>query len=252
MLELDTTKLDSLVNNNEVKKETFSFDDVVEGYRLFDDLMKIITVITDHEKLGIKNISDVMSFLSDDMDEDEYENLTELILNMLRYLKVSESSINDLLDDDEDISSEELESLVELLIERIGDNDIYEFVAYAIHNPDLVTDTTKDDVTIDWAFFENKEDCNTEKPNGTECFGGTHFANGKAMKGFWRYNKYFENEKTKGVSANNYIKKSGKTIKKSKGKWSSAVKSKWLHSMQKKRGEGFGKKSVEQKSSEQM
>jgi len=231
------------------EKGMVDFKEVVDGYKLFDNLMTIIKLIVNHEEYGLKSISDVVEAVSQDMTDEEYEEVVELIFNLLEYLKVSKSAINDLIDDDEDISSEELVSLVELIVDRMGDADLYEFVAYAIHNPDLVEDTLdsiEDGATLDWAFFESSSKCKNNKPSGLGCYGGYHYKDGKVKKGFWRYSKLFK-KRGGGVSANNYKEKKGMPIKEPKKKWSYETRNKWIKTMRKRKGEDFGKRERVQK-----
>jgi len=252
-LSQSNTQIDAVETENEI-----TFEDLVANYKLFMKLVTLIETITNAQELGLKNLKNVVEVLTEDMTEEEYEEFVDLVLKMLFYLKVSQSAIDDLLDEDEEISAMELENLIELIIERMGDNDLYEFVAYAIHNPDLPDDVDTDSIQMDWAFTPDSKggqakcEAHIKKINKKrkddrkklECFFG--IKNGKS--GYWHYPKDFESDKG-GVSASNH--KKWQKADKLKGVAKSGVRdysksySKWLKSMRKRKGEDFGKKTQE-------
>jgi len=207
---------DSISENDEI-----TFDDIVENYKLFMKLTTLIETIANAKELKLVNLKNVVEVLTEDMDEKEYEEFVDLVLKLLFYLKVSQSAIDDLLDDDDEISSMELENLIELIIERMGDNDLYEFVAYAIHNPELPDDIETDSVQMDWAFYSSKSKCETHnnelENQGAkfkyECFKGKHYNNNKVINGYWSYPKDFKGKK--GHSASYH--KSKTTVTKTSG-----------------------------------
>ena len=231
---------DSISENDEI-----TFNDVVENYKLFMKLTTLIETIANAKELKLVNLKNVVEVLTEDMDEKEYEEFVDLVLKLLFYLKVSQSAIDDLLDDDDEISSMELENLIELIIERMGDNDLYEFVAYAIHNPELPDDVETDSIQMDWAFHNNKKNCLDAKKRADKtgkfkhkCFKG--YRAGKL--GFWLYPKDFENSKTAGVSGQNHKSKEKKGY--TKRIWKTDSRKKWLKSMTKHTGNtDFGKKT---------
>jgi hypothetical protein len=248
MFGIDTKRLKQLSSqaqsDNVSKNDEITFEDIVENYKLFMKLTTLIETIANAKELKLKNLQNVVEVLTEDMDEEEYEEFVELVLKLLFYLKVSQSAIDDLLDEDDEISSMELENLIELIIERMGDNDLYEFVAYAIHNPDLPDDIDTDSIQMDWAFYNNEKKCldkakelANESNFEHKCFKG--YSDGKL--GFWLYPKDFEHSTTKGVSGKYH--KSKKSINNPTRHWGEDSRKKWIKSMKKHTGNSdFGEK----------
>jgi len=234
---------DSISENDEI-----TFDDIVENYKLFMKLTTLIETIANAKELKLVNLKNVVEVLTEDMDEKEYEEFVDLVLKLLFYLKVSQSAIDDLLDDDDEISSMELENLIELIIERMGDNDLYEFVAYAIHNPELPDDVETDSIQMDWVFYSNEGECQKHKNNvkNGKCFKGYHGKGSNFVKGYWLYPKDFGKGDTHSAS---YHKSDEHITKKSGYHWGSVVKKTFKKMMKTRMKE---KKQVEKTKTKQL
>ena len=178
-------------NNQNDEENVITFEDKVEEYKTFSTLQTIITMILKSEELGINNFSDLYQVLVEDLDEEENEKLIHLLYKFLEYVKVPSGIIEDLFNDDEEISQAEFENLAELIIDRIGEHSIDEFIAYALNNPDLVDiDVETDDLQYDWAFYHTEAECekgtgNRKVPKSAkqQCVLGVK----NKEIGFWRY-----------------------------------------------------------------
>jgi hypothetical protein len=193
MFNINTKALKEKVEVDSIEEEvTPTFSDKVSDFKLFLRLRTLVDMILNANEMGIKEFGELYESAIAGLSEDEEEELGFIITQFLRYLKVPDSTIEDLIGDDKEISEEEFENLVELLIDRIGEGDVDEFIAYAMYNPDLPDDLETDDIQFDWAFYTNINDCKKGDPLGgkpksdnQKCVKG--FNNGK--KGFWRYPK---------------------------------------------------------------
>jgi hypothetical protein len=218
----------------EVEPQVSNIDtNLVGSYRLFYLLMAIVEQILASD---VNNIDELLDSLTDNLDEEQAEELYDLLGKFLTYLKVPSDMIESLTDEDEELSNAEYKLLKQLLEDTIGDNDIFEFITYALHNPDLdIVDVELDDVQMDWAFYPKGADCNAQKAKTTgfekRCFKG--FKAGTA--GFWLYPTDFEDETTSGVSAGNHESKGSNEKNKPEANrvWEAESLTAWRKSMAK-------------------
>lgn len=188
-----------LINPNvDTDMATMGEDNTPSTMVMFHLLVTIVSLIINYENKGIKTFNELLDNLLDE-GGDEIE---ELVFKLLTYIKVTSATIEDLLDEDEEVSKSELEDVRDLLIERIGEGSIYDFVEYALNNPDLPdSDVDMDSVEMDWAFYPNANTCKkgmgdkkNPLPDGFICAVGTSTSKNRKKgstptKGFWRYPK---------------------------------------------------------------
>lgn len=179
------------------KKEESQQESPMEVFKDFNNLITIVNFIINSKDLEIKTIDDLVDELTLDLNEEEADKMEFMLEKLLTYIKVPSSSITDLINEDKEIGSDEYGILVDLLAERIGDNDVVEFIVYALHNEALPDDEDADADSIyadmDWAFFPSEGACKLgdgmrEVPMNKAvqtCTKG--FSHGR--KGFWRYPK---------------------------------------------------------------
>jgi len=244
----DMKKLKQAVQTDDIQQDTASdFSDVVEGYATFGALRDLISLMINSEDLGIK-ANDFFAEISEGLDDEDLDRLEFRLEQLLRYIKVPDSVAQDLLSEDDELSQSEFENVRELLIERIGDNSIDEFIAYALHNTQL-DEIDYDNISYDWAFFPTKSQCNQDKPdtkNNVKCMAGYH---GK-MKGFWRYPKDFN--KSGSISASYHTPKAkgkGNSTAPKKRIWGAEGKKSFKLAIEKRVKTRQGKEKAKQSSS---
>jgi hypothetical protein len=185
---LDTKQLKRAIVQTDNVGEEHTFDDTIEAYKTFSILSNIISILLNAKEMEVETFEKLLDIILDGLDEDEREKIAFIGEQLLTYIKVPESAIDDLLSDDSDIAQDEFESLVETLIDRIGDGDINEFIATALHNEMLDT-IDLDSIQYDWVFYKSKPKCkkgragNEYNESTQQCKIG--YSDG--VKGFWRY-----------------------------------------------------------------
>jgi len=163
-----------------------------ETYKVLGDFIYQVLNVNDKNK---KTLTEIMEDLVDIEDEAEFEEALEFVghkvITLLEYVGVSKSAIDDLLDDDDDVSVSEMIALAEMLADKV-DGDIRKFVVKALN------EVTEDDVNMDNTFYESSATCKhgrgenkVSKKNTLKCVEG--YSNGK--KGFWRLPKNAEKRK---------------------------------------------------------
>jgi hypothetical protein len=174
--------------------EVDSFSSKIEEFRIFSMLRDIVSLLINSDTEEI-NFNAIRKILIEEYGEDE-EMLNELSFyldRLLTYIKVPQSVKEDLLSEDEQLSNSELNNISELLVERLGDKDIYEFLTYALGNPDLpdFDSINLDDVEFDWTFYKDEETCkNGRKKDGSNAKSKKQVCKvgyNNGIKGFWRY-----------------------------------------------------------------
>ena len=189
--------------DNDVTEDEF-LENRVEDYETYRILTNFLFEVLNND---VKTKKSLLSIVSDIVDTDDEKVLDavvdwigERIVAFLKHIGVSDSAIEDMLDDDDDISTSELLVLAELLTEKI-DGDVRKFVAKALSQVD--TDEDDDDVQMDWTSYGNKGQCMAGKDGKhpinkktMRCKAG--FSNGE--KAYWRYaNRYLNNGFIKGI-----------------------------------------------------
>ena len=201
---------------DEVTEDEF-LENRVEDYEAYRILTDFLFQVFNNDVKSKKTLMSIISDIIDTDDEDVLDASVDWvggrIIAFLKYTGVSDSAIEDMLDDDEDISANELLTLAELLQEKTGD-DVRKFVAKALSEADE-DDVAEDDVNMDWTSYSNKSECMKGKD-------GKHPINKRTMKckvgysdgkkAFWRYAKrYINNGFIKGVKnkkkTSSYVKK---------------------------------------------
>ena len=192
MFGLNIEALNKKSEFDEVDTKELTFSDRVEEFKTFVELKTLVELILNASEMGIKDFGELYDNVTDGLSDDEVERLNFVMEQFLRYLKIPNSTIEDLIGDDEEISQAEFQNLAELLVDRIGEGDIDEFIAYALYNDKLPTDLETDDIQFDWAFYQDIEECKKGDPDGGTpksenqvCKQG--FKSG--MQGYWRYPK---------------------------------------------------------------
>ena len=178
------------------KEDTLSSK--VAEYTIFHSLVTFIEMIINAKEIEVDNFAGLLDMVLDGLDEEQEAETKDLLYKFLKYLKVSDSAIEDLLDEDKEISRAEFEALSELLSDRLGNDSVYDFVGYAINNPELPDVPTSldedsidlDSIQMDWSFYPDKSTCQkgtrVAREKGSQvCIKGS--SSGKL--GFWRYNK---------------------------------------------------------------
>jgi len=201
--------------------------DALEGYGIFYAVSSLLEAILNAKEIGQSTLAGILHTVSggDIGDKDLFT-----ADRLLSYLKVPATMQEDLFSDDEHEAHEELELLQEIILDRMGEMSLPDFVAYALHNEDVpdmdgIVFDDASDFDMDWGFFTKKAECNKDKKSKHSCFTGMN----KGVRGFWRYAKDFTNKKTGGVSASNHVSK-GKNKKfkpSNKRIWSSQSR-KWM------------------------
>lgn len=178
---------------DEVTEDEF-LENRVEDYEAYRILTDFLFQVFNNDVKSKKTLMSIISDIIDTDDEDVLDASVDWvggrIIAFLKYTGVSDSAIEDMIDDDEDISANELLTLAELLQEKTGD-DVRKFVAKALSEVDE-DDVAEDDVNMDWSFYKNEQKC-------TKGNDGKHPINKRKMKckegyshsreGFFRYNK---------------------------------------------------------------
>ena len=171
------------------KEDTLSSK--VAEYTIFHSLVTFIEMIINAKEIEVDNFAGLLDMVLDSLDEEQEAETKDLLYKFLKYLKVSDSAIEDLLDEDKEISRAEFEALSELLSDRLGNNSVYDFVGYAINNPELPDVPTSldedsidlDSIQMDWSFYPDKGKCNAKKTSKQACIEGAK----NGIMGFWRY-----------------------------------------------------------------
>lgn len=210
------TDLDAVNADEPVSIEDFvgSKLDEYATYTILNDALHIILGVNDTNKA---TLSDVLLSMFEPEDDEELEEelmdfLADKIIQLLKYLGVSESTIDDLVDDDSEISEAELIELADYLNEKIGDTDLSHFVMKAMHSGSASMDDAGEngEVDMDWAFSKTQSECKEGKKTGLTCVKG--FSNGQS--GYWRY-PAGQGNKWKGIG--NYVAR--KNLKRNQGRF---------------------------------
>ena len=233
--ELDSIEQDS-IEQDSIELDTATSE--AETYGLFSEILAILNAVLK----GDKNTEAVIEGLIEGLDEKEEDALFDLFGKVMTYLKIPDDAYDSLLDEDEDISKEELGNLKEIISQAVGEHDLYSFVYNAIFNPyepkdkaDVKADAVVSDaIMMDWSFFPTKGKCFAHKSGNKAstkklaCIFGV--SDGK--KGSWLFPKDFEDKETGGVSGANH--KSKTKVGYSTHKWGSSGLNKYKRSMKKR------------------
>jgi hypothetical protein len=213
----------------------FTVDDLAQHLALSQVLVATLDSIISAEEDA--TLDDVLSVLTDGLDDNEVDFVLDNVGLLLTYLKVPNTMLDSLTADDADIAEVEFETLKDIVVDAIGDGTIFDFVAHALTNEKLpnLDEVSLDDVQMDWSFYSNGGECQAARKESDgfkkKCIKG--YKDGQ--KGFWLYPKDFENSKTMGVSASNH-KSKGANIKyrpSHKRVWKSSSRKSFLKSMKK-------------------
>ena len=202
--------------NKDVTEDNITVEEFTSGkveeyetYRILSDFIYQVLNVNEKNK---SNLMSIMENLIDIENEEEFEEALEFvgykIVTLLDYLGVSVSAINDLLDDDEDISESEMISLAEMLASKV-DGDIRKFVVKTLN------EVTEDDITMDNTFYANSAECKNgkgenkvPKKSTLKCVVGY---SGKD-KGYWRIPKDADKRKNSDDKATSSQKSHLKTL----------------------------------------
>ena len=179
MIDVNKIKKNMDIKKPKAEKGEITLDDKLQEYQTFIFLTDFLQDVVEYEENKNKNFSSILDKYTE--DEDDVEVVSDIVMKMLRYVGVSESAIDDLIDDNDEISISELENLSELLAERVGDDDVYSFVVKALFDSTL-DGVDEDSIQMDWSFSE-KSKCTSDK--GMKCVKG--YSDG--VKGYWGYPK---------------------------------------------------------------
>jgi len=232
MIKVDNLKkiIEGKAEFDNVQDGVEDFSEVVADYKLYHTLVSVIEMMMNAKELEVNTLSSLFDLVTDGMSEEEESEFEFVLIRFLQYIKVPQNIIDDLVNGGDEVEQDEFENLIELLEARIGDGDIYTFVAYALNNAELDSidfDTDFDSVEMDWAFYGTIEACKkgdglreVPKSKNQKCKKG--FSKGR--KGFWRYPEGdFPNGQYKRKEEGSREK--GKTIANFKGKDRHASKS---------------------------
>ncbi len=225
------------VKMDDIEVDAVDYDAISDSLVLGSTLATILdAIVTSEEGASFDEVLD--SIIPDDLDESEVEYLLDAVEKTLIYLKVPPTMLDNLTSDDKDISAIEMDTLREHALECIGENTIFDFVAYALYNPELpdLDEVQLDEIQMDWSFYTSGAKCAAAKKESSgfkkKCIKG--YKGG--VNGFWLYPKDFKNKKTLGVSAENHESKEKNKKFKPKSEeriWKGKSKTAWLKSMKK-------------------